>query len=122
MKKYVIAIVVSLIIGVIVYALIPGDTENRFNRLGVSYFDGDYVITYYGMSGMNIWLVKDGKVTSEPAKGYYHTRVLTGNKSSYLQLPITNTVIEEFKSIEKLAPDQQQLLKSKYSATILAKF
>ncbi len=122
MKKFVIVSIVAVIVVAIIYVLIPGDTENRFSRLGVSYFDGDYVITHYGMSGMNIWLVKSGKVTSEPAKGYYHTRVLTATKSSYLQLPITNTVIEEFHSVEQLAPEQQQLLRAKYSEKLLSKF
>lgn len=122
MKKYLIGSVAVIVLLAIIYALIPGDTENRISRLGISYFDGDYVITHYGLSGMNIWLVKDGKVTSEPAKGYYHTRVLTANKPAYLQLPISNTVIEEFHAISQLAPEQQQLLRAKYSEAILAKF
>lgn len=121
MKRKVIIAVVSLLLITVGYIFISGDTENRFTRLGVSYFDGDYVITHYGMSGTNAWLVIDGKVTSEPAKGYYHSRALIDRKkTAYLQLPISNTVIEEYISLSQLTSEQEEVLTRKYGSELLA--
>lgn len=113
--KIIIGFVLILLLS-IGFIFISGDTENRFSRLGVSYFDGDYVITHYGMSGINVWLVDNGKVTSEPDKGYYHTRVRVGpgKKNAYLQLPIMNTVIEEYFGLGQLTGQQVEILVSKY--------
>lgn len=115
MKKFLYIILGLAVLAVLVYLVLPGDTENRAKRLGVSYFDGDYVITHNGLSGMNAWLVIDGKVTSEPEKGYYHTRAVGFNgKSIYLQVPMANTEIEEFADIRQLTSAQKQILISKY--------
>lgn len=116
MKKYIITFIISVTILSIGYVFISGDTENRFARLGVTYFDGNYVITHYGHSATNVWLVLNGKVTSEPDKGYYHTRVLlNNNKTAYLQLPIRNTVIEEYFNQEQLTTEQRKVLTQKYA-------
>ncbi|TQV70953.1 hypothetical protein FLL45_21745 [Aliikangiella marina] len=113
-NRIIIAVVIIAILG-IGYIFISGDTENRVARLGVSYFDGDYVITYHGYSGVDVWMVKSGKVTSEPSKGYYHTRVRTKDgKTAYMQLPISNTVIEEFKEPSQLTKAQRAILVGKY--------
>ncbi len=121
MKTKFLLIVAVILLSVVGYVFISGDTENRISRLGVSYFDGDYVITHYGLSGMNVWLVKNGKVTSEPQKGYYHTRVLiTGNQTVYLQLPINNTVIEEFSHQSQLTAEQKSILQKKYGTTLFS--
>jgi len=115
MKKFLYVALGLIVLAVLVYLVLPGDAENRAKRLGVSYFDGDYVITHNGMSGMNAWLVIDGKVTSEPAKGYYHTRVVGfKGESIYLQVPIANTEIEEFADIKQLTAAQRNILISKY--------
>ena len=115
MKKTIIVSVITLVLVLFGYIFITGDTENRIARLGVSYFDGDYVITHYGLSDTNVWLVINGKVTSEPDKGYYHSRVISaGNKTAYLQLPISNSVIEEYKSFNQLTVKQKQVLIEKY--------
>ncbi|MBV1908085.1 MAG: hypothetical protein KUG78_02125 [Kangiellaceae bacterium] len=115
MKKFVSIVLGLIVLAGVVYIVLPGDAENRAKRLGVSYFDGDYVITHNGMSGMNVWLVIDGKVTSEPSKGYYHTRAVGHSDASiYLQVPIANTEIEEFESIHQLTPAQKHILVSKY--------
>ncbi len=115
MKKTIIVSVVTLILILVGYIFITGDTENRIARLGVTYFDGDYVITHYGLSDTNVWLVINGKVTSEPDKGYYHSRVIsTGNKTAYLQLPIANSIIEEYKSFSQLTAKQKEVLVEKY--------
>ncbi len=115
MKKLIYVVIGLIVAAVLIYFALPGDTENRAKRLGVSYFDGDYVITHNGFSGMNVWLVIDGKVTSEPEKGYYHTRAAgISKKTIYLQVPMANTEIEEFQSLEQLTESQQTILKAKY--------
>jgi len=113
-NKIVISVIVIAVLA-LGYVFISGDTENRVARLGVSYFDGDYVITHHGYSGLDVWMVKSGKVTSEPSKGYYHTRVsVQGGKTAYIQLPIINTVIEEYVSPSQLTNAQRKILVSKY--------
>jgi hypothetical protein len=115
MKNKIIFGIVILVLVALAYVFMKGDTENRFTRLGVSYFDGNYVITHHGMSGLDAWLVIDGKVTSEPSKGYYHTRVrVQSGKTAYIQLPITNTVIEEFTNVSQLTQSQTKILVGKY--------
>lgn len=115
MKNKIVISVVVIVILALGYVFISGDTENRVARLGVSYFDGDYIITHHGLSGMDVWYVKSGKVTSEPSKGYYHTRVqVEGGKTAYLQLPILNTVIEEYVSPSQLTESQKAVLRGKY--------
>ncbi len=115
MKKFLAILLGLVVLGVLIYFALPGDTENRAKRLGVSYFDGDYVITHNGYSGMNVWLVIDGKVTSEPDKGYYHTRAAgVSGKTIYLQIPMANTEIEEFQTLNQLTATQQAILKAKY--------
>ena len=122
MKNKIIFSIAGVVFLFVIYAFISGDTENRFARLGVSYFDGDYVITHYGMSGTNAWLVLKGKVTSEPDKGYYHTRVLTNaKKTAYLQLPMVNTVIEEYISVNQLTSQQIAILADRYGNELLTK-
>lgn len=117
LNKVIIGVIVIVVLAV-GYVFISGDTENRVARLGVSYFDGDYVITYHGYSGLDVWMVKSGKVTSEPSKGYYHTRVHTqAGKTAYMQLPISNTVIEEYKNASQLTNAQRQILIEKYGYT-----
>ena len=39
--------------------------------------------------------VQDGKVTSEPEKGYYYFWVVEQGKKRYVQTPIARTYIEE---------------------------
>lgn len=120
MKNKIIFGIVFLVLVALGYVFLTGDTENRFTRLGVSYFDGNYVITHHGMSGLDAWIVIDGKVTSEPSKGYYHTRVrVNGGKTAYIQLPITNTVIEEFVNVSQLTSAQEKILFSKYGDNLL---
>ena len=116
-NKIIITVVVIAVLAV-GYIFISGDTENRVARLGVSYFDGDYVITYHGYVGVDVWMVKSGKVTSEPSKGYYHTRVRTQDgKTAYMQLPIKNTVIEEYVNPSQLTKAQREILIQKYGYT-----
>jgi hypothetical protein len=52
----------------------------------VTYADGEHVKS---------WVVRDGKVTSEPEKGYYYFWVNEGKQRYYVQTPIARSYIEE---------------------------
>ncbi len=72
------------------------EQQNRLSRVGVSWLEGDYRVTYADGDHVKSWVVRDGKVTSEPAKGYYFFWA-TGSdgKTFYVQTPIARSYIEE---------------------------
>ena len=54
--------------------LLGGCTEeqkNRLTRLGVTWLEGNYRVTYADGEHVKSWEVRDSKVTSEAEKGYY---------------------------------------------------
>ena len=67
------------------------DQQNQLSRKAVEYLEGDYKITYANGSTSKSWIIRDGKVTSNP-KGYYY---FWDEKKHYIQTPIENTFIEE---------------------------
>jgi hypothetical protein len=71
------------------------EQQNRISRLGVSWLEGDYKVTFYEGNHKKEWMIKDSKVTSEAQKGYYYFWVLDNGKKKYVQTPIDRTVIEE---------------------------
>ena len=71
------------------------EQQNRLGRLGVTWLEGDYRVTYADGEHVKTWEVLDGKVTSEPAKGYYYFWAKKDNKKFYVQTPIGRTYIEE---------------------------
>lgn len=73
------------------------EQQNRISRLGVTWMEGDYQITYAEGGHVKTWMVKDGKITSEPEKGYYFFWALKNGKKIYVQTPIARTYIEEVK-------------------------
>lgn len=73
------------------------EQQNKISRLGVTWLEGDYRVTYAAGSHVKSWLVKDGKVTTEPAKGYYYFWATVNGKKVYVQTPIVRTYIEEVK-------------------------
>lgn len=78
--------------------LLGGCTEeqqNRLSRLGVTWLEGNYRVTYADGEHVKSWEVRDGKVTSEPEKGYYFFWVKEGNQRYYVQTPIARSYIEE---------------------------
>ena len=78
--------------------LLGGCTEeqqNRLSRLGVTWLEGNYRVTYADGVHVKVWEVRDGKVTSEPEKGYYFFWVKDGNQRYYVQTPIARSYIEE---------------------------
>jgi len=74
------------------------EQQNKISRLGVTWLEGDYKVTYADGSHVKSWTVLDGKVTSEPGKGYYYFWAKNENgKKVYVQTPIGRTYIEEIK-------------------------
>ena len=71
------------------------EQQNQMSRLGVTWLEGDYRVTYADGSHVKSWQVRDGKVTSEPAKGYYYFWIEQDGKRRYVQTPIARTYIEE---------------------------
>lgn len=71
------------------------EQQNRLGRLGVTWLEGNYKVTYADGSHVKSWVVRDGKVTSEPAKGYYYFWHNESGKKKYVQTPIARTYIEE---------------------------
>lgn len=73
------------------------EQQNRLARLGVTWLEGDYRVTYADGNHVKSWVVKGAKVTSEPQKGYYYFWAKDGGKSFYVQTPIGRTYIEELR-------------------------
>lgn len=71
------------------------EQQNQISRLGVSWLEGNYKVTYADDGHVNSWIVRDGKVTSEPGKGYYYFWATDKGRKYYVQTPIGRTYIEE---------------------------
>lgn len=71
------------------------EQQNQISRIGVTWLEGNYQVTYADGSHVKSWQVKDGKVTAEPAKGYYYFWAEVDGESRYVQTPIARSYIEE---------------------------
>lgn len=72
------------------------EQQNKLSRLGVTWLEGDYRVTYADGEHVKSWIVRGSKVTSEPQKGYYFFWAVDDNgKKRYVQTPIGRTYIEE---------------------------
>lgn len=71
------------------------DQQNKLSRVGVSWLDGNYRVTYASGEHVKSWEVHDGKVTSDPQKGYYYFWAKVDGKKAYVQTPIGHTYVEE---------------------------
>jgi hypothetical protein len=71
------------------------ETQNKLSRIGVTWLEGDYRVTFAEGQHVKQWEVRDSKVTSEPAKGYYYFWAVENGKKIYVQTPIERTYIEE---------------------------
>ena len=83
---------------VLIFLMASGCSEeqqNKISRLGVTWLEGNYKVTYAVDGHVKSWYVKDGKVTTEPSKGYYYFWADVDGKSRYVQTPIARTYIEE---------------------------
>jgi hypothetical protein len=73
------------------------EQQNRLTRLGVTWLEGNYRVTYADGEHVKSWDVRDSKVTSEPEKGYYFFWVEKDGKRYYVQTPIARSYIEEIR-------------------------
>jgi hypothetical protein len=71
------------------------EQQNKLARVGVTWLEGDYKVTYAEGGHVKSWIVKNGKVTSEPSKGYYYFWARQNGEKVYVQTPIERTYIEE---------------------------
>lgn len=73
------------------------EQQNKLSRMGVSWLEGNYQVTFVEGSHKKTWTVLDGKVTSEPAKGYYYFWAVEEGRKFYVQTPIVRSYIEEIR-------------------------
>ena len=85
----------SLMLALVMVGACSEEQQNKLTRLGVTWLEGDYRVTYAAGSHSKTWEVRDGKVTTEPAKGYYYFWAITEDGKKYVQSPIERTYIEE---------------------------
>jgi uncharacterized protein YcfL len=71
------------------------EQQNKISRLGVSWFEGNYKVTYADGTHVKSWVVQNSKITSDSTKGYYYFWVKKNGKNKYVQTPIARTYIEE---------------------------
>ncbi len=92
-KKWILTLILT---GLISLGGCTQEQQNRITRLGVTFFEGNYKVTFANGSHVKSWIVIGGKITSEPQKGYYYfwVRDPDGHKR-YVQTPIMMTYIEE---------------------------
>jgi hypothetical protein len=86
-----------LIASLLVLSGCSEEQQNRLSRLGVTWLEGDYRVTYADGEHVKSWEVRDGKVTTEPAKGYYYFWARVDGNKVYVQTPIARSYIEEIK-------------------------
>lgn len=73
------------------------EQQNKLSRIGVTWLEGDYRVTYADGNHVKSWEIRDGKVTSDPGKGYYYFWALEKGKKIYVQTPIGRSYIEEIR-------------------------
>ena len=73
------------------------EQQNKLTRLGVTWLEGDYNVTFAEGNHTKTWRVDGGKVTTDPQKGYYYFWADVNGKNVYVQTPIVRTYIEEVK-------------------------
>lgn len=71
------------------------EQQNKISRIGVTWLEGDYRVTFAEGNHLKQWEIRDSKVTSEPGKGYYYFWAKENGKKYYVQTPINRTYIEE---------------------------
>jgi major membrane immunogen (membrane-anchored lipoprotein) len=87
-----------LIVSLLLLSACSEEQQNKLTRLGVTWLEGDYRVTYADGEHVKNWVVMDGKVTTEPAKGYYYFWAKKNGKKYYVQTPIARTYIEEIEN------------------------
>ena len=91
MKRY-----LSLMLLLLFLAGCSEEQQNKISRIGVTWLEGNYKVTFASGDFQRSWEIRDGKVTSEPGKGYYYfwSKDAAGKKR-YIQTPVERTIIEE---------------------------
>jgi len=89
--RYVVCIFISLLL----LLSCTEEQQNKVSRLGVTWLEGNYKVTYAAGSHVKFWIINGGKVTSEADKGYYYFWAVVDGKKFYVQTPIARTYIEE---------------------------
>ncbi|MDH5185348.1 MAG: hypothetical protein OEX12_15830 [Gammaproteobacteria bacterium] len=74
------------------------EQQNKLSRLGVTWLEGDYRVTFAEGNHLKSWTILDGKVTTEPAKGYYYFWATENGRKIYVQTPIVRSYIEEIRN------------------------
>lgn len=87
--------ILTVLISIMILSSCSEEQQNKLSRLGVTWLEGDYRVTYADGSHVKSWIVQDGKVTTEPDKGYYYFWAIENDKKQYVQTPIARTYIEE---------------------------
>lgn len=95
MKKQHYLLVIGLLTVLLILTGCSEEQQNRISRIGVTWLEGNYKVTYADGEHVKTWLIKDSKVTSEPDKGYYYFWVRVDGKKLYVQTPIDRSYIEE---------------------------
>ncbi|MDH5229723.1 MAG: hypothetical protein OEZ58_04670 [Gammaproteobacteria bacterium] len=91
-------IIVSLATAMlIILSACSEEQQNKLARLGVTWLEGNYKVTYADGEHVRAWNIVDSKVTSEPDKGYYYFWAEENGKKFYVQTPIARSYIEEVK-------------------------
>ncbi|MCW9047278.1 MAG: hypothetical protein OQK46_04295 [Gammaproteobacteria bacterium] len=86
-----------MILGFIILTLTACSEEqqNKISRIGVTWLEGDYKVTFAEGDHIKTWIIKNGKVTTEAVKGYYYFWTIVDGKKRYVQTPIARSYIEE---------------------------
>lgn len=74
------------------------EQQNKISRLGVTWLEGDYRVTFAEGNHLKTWTILDGKVTTEPEKGYYYFWATENGRKIYVQTPIIRSYIEEIRN------------------------
>ena len=86
---------VSVVVLLIAITACSEEQQNKLSRLGVTWLEGDYKVTFAEGSHIKTWIINDGKVTTEPEKGYYYFWTNVNGTNRYVQTPIARSYIEE---------------------------
>lgn len=88
-------VAMTLLITALLFGGCSEEQQNKLSRLGVTWLEGNYRVTFAEGDHLKSWDIIDGKVTSEPGKGYYYFWSTQNGKKLYVQTPIARSYIEE---------------------------
>lgn len=95
MKNHRYLLTTGLLTALLILTGCSEEQQNRISRIGITWLEGNYKVTYADGEHVKTWIIKDSKVTSEPDKGYYYFWVRVDGKKLYVQTPIARSYIEE---------------------------